>query len=930
MLEETTGSFGDWVRQRRRALDITQAELARWVGCAAITIRKIEREERRPSRQMAELLAQNLAIPDNELDAFLRLARGAFVVTGSQLHRPAKLPAFLNRNQTSDFLEKSDVSPVAKTFVGREAELAQLEAWLQDALNGHGRIAFVTGEAGRGKTSLLAEFAQRVQQQHKKLVVAGGTCNAFSGAGDPYLPFRDILRMSVGDVEREWASGVISRQQAVRLWRLAPFTLQTLLADGQVLIDSLIPASLLTRIATAHPNSPTNWSEQLNRLQKGRRQPGEREQRQLFEQFYEVLSRLAGRQPLLLLLDDLQWADRGTINLLFHLGRRLAASRILILGAYRPSEIALARPDGDDQQHPLAPLIHELKRHYGQIELDLSRLAPEANRALMEALLDREPNQLDHSFREALFRRTGGHPLFTIELLRALQEQGDLVQNENGRWLAISSFSWDTLPARVEAVIAQRIGRLNEELRQILAVASVEGERFTAQVVAQVLHMEERPLLRALSQELANRHHLLRQQDEIEAGDHFLTHYQFRHALFQQYFYHNLSLGERRLLHGDVAQALETVYGEQQELITVQLAHHYRYAGQRQKAIAHSQQAATRAASMYAFDQAIEYVKTALALMRPGEQEEMRLALLEQLGDLHVSLGEHAQAVTAYQDAVGWQSSLADADTMTLVRLHRKIGLTVVRIPWFADRQEYAALGRSHLQAALQLVEGQPPHVETVYLFDTLAYEAAQARAEPDWQMAEKYARAAVEMAEALDAPVELSLAMSGLAAVFYDAPFLFRERLQPFLRRLELSRDPDFKDVREQVASLIYTGYSQMLVGAYNEAIAHLQEAEALSRQIQAPDLLKEAILDKAECYFMLDNWDAVLEIEAQSPILAQQYPNFVERAGPTCFLIALAAAVYALRGQPDKARRRSDESVAIMVACRGPVDGWWRGNLY
>jgi transcriptional regulator with XRE-family HTH domain len=175
-------------------LDLTQAELARRVGCAAITIRKIEQDERRPSRQMAELLAENLTIPIEEIDAFLRSARGEFVVTGGQPHRPGRLPAFLDQSAEAG-------TRTTSTFVAREAELTQLDAWLQDAVRGKGRVGFVIGEAGRGKTSLLAEFAQRAQDHHEALVVASGICNAFSGTGDPYLPFRDILRMLIGDVE---------------------------------------------------------------------------------------------------------------------------------------------------------------------------------------------------------------------------------------------------------------------------------------------------------------------------------------------------------------------------------------------------------------------------------------------------------------------------------------------------------------------------------------------------------------------------------------------------------------------------------------------------------------------------------------------------------------------------------------------------------
>lgn len=924
MLEESV-SFGDWVRQRRRQLDITQAELARRIGCATITVRKIEQDERRPSPQMAELLAENLAILQKEREAFLLRARGKFVSLLDSAHPPTHQPAFLDWSAE----KTADEEPL---FVAREVELDQLNGWLEEAIQGNGRVGFVTGEAGRGKTSLLAEFARRAQKHHKSLVVANGLCNAFSGAGDPYLPFRQVMGMLAGDVEADWAGGTISQERAVRLWRLAPFTLKTLLTDEQVLIDTFIPSAILARISATHQDSPTDWREALDRIQRDRSRRLNLEQRQLFEQFYELLHRLAARQPLLLLLDDLQWADSATVNLFFHLGRRLPGSRILIVGAYRPSEVALGRLDIDvseNQRHPLEAIVHELKRHYGEIELDLSRFMPDEGQAFVDALLDSEPNQLDADFRQALFWRTKGHPLFTVELLRTLQEQGDLVPDENGHWQAASSLSWGALPARVEAVIAQRIGRLSDDLRQVLRIASVEGETFTAQVVAQALHMEERSLLHALSQELDNRHRLVRERDEIEIGDQFLTHYQFRHALFQQYLYNSLSAAERRLLHGDIARALETLYGDEPGLVVVQLAYHFRHAGERRKALDYARQAAVRAETMYAFDEAIEYVNIALTQIRPGEQPEMRLALLEKLADLHVLLGQHPHAVAIYQEAVGLRRGLPDEDPMTLVLLHRKIGAAVVHMTWFADRQQYEALARNHLDAGLKLVEGQPPHEETIRLLTTLAEEAWYARVHPNWELAEQYANAAIDMAEDLDALVELSAALNTLAAV-YGARGLFRERLELSLRRLELSRDPRFEDTREQASILLQTGRAMTMVGEFTRAMSYLQQAETLSRQIQALDLLFYTLRYQAVCYYRMDKWDEVLNIESQWRVLEQQYTNFEERVGPTCFFIALVATIHALRGEMDESLRLRQKSVEVMIANDGPVDGWGRDNHY
>src|SRR5262249_4622640 len=173
----------------------------------------------------------------------------------------------------------------------------------------------------------------------------------------------------------------------------------------------------LLRRAAAYAGGDTAWVRQLQELMASKvARPTDPRQQDLFEQYARVVQALARRAPLLLILDDLQWVDRGSTDLLLHLGRRLQGCRVLIVGAYRPADVALGR---DGQRHPLERVVGELQRDFGEIVLDLSRTE---GRLLVDALLDSEPNQLDEAFRAALYQQTLGHPLFTIYLLRAMQE----------------------------------------------------------------------------------------------------------------------------------------------------------------------------------------------------------------------------------------------------------------------------------------------------------------------------------------------------------------------------------------------------------------------------------------------------------------------------------------------------------------------------
>jgi tetratricopeptide (TPR) repeat protein len=260
-----------------------------------------------------------------------------------------------------------------------------------------------------------------------------------------------------------------------------------------------------------------------------------------------------------------------------------------------------------------------------------------------------------------------------VELLRTMQEQDDLVQDTDGAWIESPALEWGTLPARVEAVIRARIDRLDEELRDLLAVASVEGDQFTAQVVAEVQGCLDRELLHALSRELGAHHRIVREAGETQIEGRFLSRYQFGHVLFQSYLYRTLSPGERRLLHGEVGEALEGLYGAQAETIAVQLAHHYSEAGRPEKAAAYAHCAGDRAREAYANDEAIAHYQQVLALLdAPALQksrDELRLAALRGLGQVYLGLGAIVEAEACFRAAIelGKKLRLAPRE---LVRLH--------------------------------------------------------------------------------------------------------------------------------------------------------------------------------------------------------------------------------------------------------------------
>jgi len=520
--------------------------------------------------------------------------------------------------------------PERPVFVGREAELERLDAFLHQALAGEGRVAFVTGEAGTGKTALVQELLRQAQGSHDDLVAAVGLCSDQTGIGDPYAPWRQVLALLTGDVDSGSAGGTMSAESARRLWRASPLTLEAVTESGRDLVDTLLPGkALLARAeAAATPGAP--WHGPLRELvQRKASLPPDLalQQAAVFMQVARVLAAVARRRPLLLVLEDLHWADAGSIALLFHLGREVAGHPIFLLGTYRPTEVALGRAG---ERHPLEAAVAELKARHGRLEVDLGQAA---SRAFVDAYVDSEPNRLDDGFRASLNRQTAGHALFTVETLRALQEQGIIRQDPEGLWVEGEGLDWATLPERVEGVLAARVERLPDDLRDLLAVASVEGEDFTAEVVARVRGSDPREVVRLLSRELEARHRLVRAHGVRVLPTSRLSRFGFSHVLFQRYLYGTLNEVERAQLHEDVGTALETLYGSETDEVAVELAHHFERAGIVDKAVHYLLHAGLGCVHRTANLEAIGHLWRALELLAtlPESDERDRQEMLTHL-----------------------------------------------------------------------------------------------------------------------------------------------------------------------------------------------------------------------------------------------------------------------------------------------------------
>ena len=766
-----------------------------------------------------------------------------------------------------------------KSFFGRKTELQILEEFLKKAAAGQLQVAFIAGEAGAGKSSLVEEFIHSREEADPTLITALGECNAQTGAGDPYLPFRQILTsLTTEPAEEKTAAEIAKAKNTARLKEFVRVSSQTLIMLGPDLVGIFVPgASFLARLPSLiamNSNLALKLSEQVGKKTDPTKEKinSALDQDKIFEQYAAVLKALSKDHTLILVLDDLQWADSGSLNLLFHLTRQLKDSRILLLGTYRPDDVALGR---DGARHPLESILNELKRYNGDIVLDLSRAGPDEGRAFTNELIDSEPNHLDGAFREELFAHTDGHPLFTIELLRNLQERGNLVRGEDGYWVQGSTLDWGTLPARVEGVIGERIARLPEALRETLTIASVMGYEFTAQVIARVQKLQERELVRDLSRELEKRYLLVFEQGEIKIGNLFLSLFRFSHALTQQYLYDELGAGERRMLHGEIAETLESISADHADRFALQLARHYDEAGNAEKAVPYWILAGDSAYLVYAQNEAIAAYSRALEL---GKQAVINP---EQLHHLYTRRGRAMEMTGQFEQALkNYDEMLA----MARDRKDRRLEL---------DAQVAASTLYSTPTAVMDTEKGQALSEETLKLAQELGDQSIECR-------------------------VLWNLLLANLHGSKADQAIEYGERSLTLARSLNL---------REQIPYTVTDlGRAYNMVCRFEEGEARLMEAAGLWRELGNISMLNDNLNTLMLNFVWSGQNERALEIAQESLQISRTTKNIWAQ----CWPHHIQGEIRFEYGEIDKAFEELEVSVRLAVEANTPIHTkWYSANL-
>ena len=511
-------------------------------------------------------------------------------------------------------------------LVGRTAELAALKAAVESSVRGRGSLVLVAGEAGMGKSRLVEEAT--VYARLRGAQVLFGHCYE-TEAARPYLPFVEAIRSYV--------------------------TTQTTEALRQELSGGASDvAKLVSEIRTRLPDVPQVPARS-----------DEEERYRLFESVSSFLANAAHAYPIVLVLDDLHFADVPTLRLLQHLTRHLDSSRLLVIGIYE------APLHG---RHPLAHVLVELRREHRSESIVLRPLTRQETGDVLSAFaedkLDAPPGVFD-----AIHRHTEGNPFFVQEILRHLVETG-AITSVAGRWV-VDRGTVDALsvPRGVRDLLEGRLARLSDRCRDVLTLAAVLGRQFDFTTLGHMAELDEDELLELVEEAL--RAQILKEKRGQSGED---AVYTFANAALRLTLYDDLSRPRQRRLHLRAAQAIEAVHSDNLGPHLGPLAAHYRELGEAEaaRAIDYSLRAGESALAVFAYEEAVEHWEAALKVAgkeQSGAEDgtKQRAQLLLRLGDLKYTTGlDYRGGVSALERALHLYEQLGD--TRRVAQTHSRLG----------------------------------------------------------------------------------------------------------------------------------------------------------------------------------------------------------------------------------------------------------------
>ncbi len=481
---------------------------------------------------------------------------------------------------------------VCPILIGRSAEMTALQESIEAAASGQGGVVLLSGEAGIGKSRLVAELQREASALAFQLL--GGQCFP-ADRSCPYAPLLDLLHAFLAP--------------------LSASQIATALGPSARVLFPLLPEQVqhLPELASLPPLSSLD---------------PEQEQRRLFAQLSEFFTRAASSRPVLLVVEDLHWSDESTLEFLLFFARRTAASRLLLLLTYREEEV------GQSLRSFLAQLDRELLRQ----DIALVSLSRAHTETMLQTILPGAAS-LPAGMLDALYGLTEGNPFFLEEVLKTVLMAGELVWVEDG-WHWKRTDTW-RIPRSLQDVIELRLTRVSTDARRVLQLAAVAGRRFDFALLQRITQHDEASLVELMREVIAA------QLVMEESAEQFA----FRHALTQQAIAAGLLARERRALHGTIARTLEQLHAAALDAYLADLAYHCAEAERWSDALEYAKRAAQQAQALSAPHASVEQWSRMMQAAQHLGQAIPATSYLAR-GHAYVTLGDFEQAKTDYECAL--------------------------------------------------------------------------------------------------------------------------------------------------------------------------------------------------------------------------------------------------------------------------------------
>ncbi len=501
--------------------------------------------------------------------------------------------SYPDKDLTTDLTPvKSFIPQNGSNFTGREPEMKTLTALLENCKRNKGYTVFISGEPGIGKTQLVSALVNNHSSEGFNFLY--GRCLFNNEGGLPYHSFVSAVNNSLFSSHGHFISAI------------------TALAEK----NNINIANKLPQIKT-FLNLSGEYSKSIMHKE------------QLWEAVLTMFMTIAADKPLVLILDDIQWADKTSVGLFAYLARNIRNLPVLLIGLYRPPEIAQDYSD-------LIGTIRQLRIEDSASKIDLLRLSEKDTLHFIKKILGENP--VDKKIVSEIYRQSEGNPLFIYELTRLMKDRNTIKKGENDSWVFNQEASLTAVSDKVQDVIKQRIDRLDDESKEVLQFAACQGEYFQSSVLTDCLKLDKISLLKKL-QQLEKEYNVIHYENK---------HYRFDHILIKDVLYESILPELREEYHKLIAGSLIKSFGPKDEYASV-IAHHLISGGSEEQSVKYLLTAAKAARELYAVEEALSFYKKLIKIDNETKlSRESRKSLEEGLGDINLFTGNPDEALSRF------------------------------------------------------------------------------------------------------------------------------------------------------------------------------------------------------------------------------------------------------------------------------------------